>query len=271
MRQLIALLLAVGLYVLVPPVYAAVVINEMVPKTDPSTWEWVELYNTGSESVSLDRWKLDHTAGDAKSFILNAGAIIEPHGFLTFYGNQTTISFGIDGDTVRLFDANGNIADSKSFPGTLGYNTPMGRSTDGGDGWVICAPDPYKATPNASNNCPPAPAPTATPMPTSTPTPTPKLTAATTPAPIPTVQSPPVDASPTPTQLTFGSLLPLPTATQVLGVTNPTPTPTPATTDVLQFKVSKSSIAYVLLGIAAAALSLMLVLWLRRRQIRRKL
>lgn len=238
------------------PVHAAVVINELAPKYSEPAWEWVELYNTGGTSVSLDRWKLDHTSGDGKSYILNASAIIEPHGFLSFSGSQTSIAFNIEGDTVRLFDANGALVDSKSYPGTLGYNTSMGRSTDGGDGWVICTPDPYSATPNKSNNCPPAP--TATPIPTSTstPTPTPKPTPTSTPS-VPTL---------IPSPHSFGSIMATPTPAQVLGVmTTSTPAPAPQA-DVLQFAIATSWIAYSLLGIAAAALSLMFVLWLRRRR-----
>ncbi len=67
--------------------FAAVVINEMYPKYADPAWEWVELYNTGSESVSLDRWKLAHTAGDGEPFILNASAVIQPHGFLLTSAN----------------------------------------------------------------------------------------------------------------------------------------------------------------------------------------
>lgn len=242
-------------------VYAAVVINELVPKTDPATYEWVELYNTGSELISLDRWKLDHTAGDATSYILNAGAVIQPHGFLTFSGSQTAISFSVEGDTVRLFDVSGALVDSQSYPGTLGYNTSVGRSTDGADGWVTCAPDPYGATPNKPNNCPPAPTPTPTPIPANTPTATPTPSRTNTPTPTP---------SPTPTRQTFGSLLPSPTPSQILGVAaQQTPTPAP-TADILHFAVSKKRIAYFLLGIAAAALSLMIILWLRERLMRKK-
>jgi hypothetical protein len=237
-------------------VYAAVVINEIFPKTSDVTWEWVELYNTGSESISLDRWKLDHTAGDAKSYILNAGAIIQPHGFLTFYGSQTTITFSIEGDTVRLFDVNGALVDNQSYPGILGYNTSMGRSSDGGGSWAMCT----TATFNTTNDCP-QPSPTPTPIPTSTSTPSPTPLPTNTPTPTPIL---------TPTRQTFGSLLPSPTETRVLGVANGiSPTPTP-TADVLQFAVSKTRIAYILLGIAATALSLMVILWIRGRLMRKK-
>lgn len=251
-----------GLFLLAPIlvpdrllVHAAVVINEIVPKTDPSTLEWVELYNTDSQSVSLNQWKLDHTA-DSSSYILNASAIIQPHGFLLLAGSQTNISFSINGDTIRLFDQNNAPVDSQSYPGTLGYNTSMGRTSDGDGVWALCT----TATPNTNNVCP-TPSPTATPMPTPTPYPI------ATPFPTPTLMPTPTLIATTPTPQTFGSLLPTPTGPQVLGATaSVTPIPTQTQGDIMQLKIRKTWIAYGLLAIAAAALSYMLVLWLRRRQ-----
>lgn len=260
--QKIGIFILFFLFPLFNPVRAAVLINEIYPKTVDTTYEWVELYNTGVQSVSLDRWRLDHTTGDGKSFTLNASAIIQPHDFITLYGSQTAIAFSIDGDTVRLFDANNTLVDTKEYPGTLGYNTSMGRISDGGGGWAICTPiPPYAATPNQPNNCPPAPTPTATPIPTSAlPTPTLRPT-----------------ATPTPAVLTLASILPTPTPdatppSQVLGAVEANPPegmPATSPTDVFQFAIAKASIAYVLLGIAAAALSLMLTLWLRQRRMRK--
>jgi len=251
------------------PAQAAVIINEIFPKTESPVQSWVELYNTGNESVSLNLWKLDHTAGDAKSFILPAGMIIEKHQFLTLYQSQTAMTFSIDGDLVRLFNQDGALADQSWYTGTLGYNTSMGRSADGADGWVVCAPDPYASTPNAANNCPPAPTPMATPVLTPTPTPQPKADPAPRDTPTPTPRITPFrppDITTVPTQQSFGSFLPSPTAAQVLGMVNtPIPTPTPGT-NMFQFAVAKSTLAYILLGIAACALSLMLTLFLRRRR-----
>jgi hypothetical protein len=57
-----------------------------------------------------------------------------------------------------------------------------------------------------------------------------------------------------------------------LGITAAiTPTPAPTSTDVLQIKISKPWIEYTLLGIAGVAILYMLVLWTRRRQIRKKI
>jgi hypothetical protein len=252
---------AIVLFLLSPlftntPVHAAVVMNELLPKTEPATGEWVELYNTGSSPVSLDRWKIQNTTGFVQTFILNAGAIIPPRGFLTFNGSQTGISFSIQGDTVRLFDENNTEVDRQSYPSILGYNTSMGRSSDGDGPWVLCTTPTY----NLPNNCP-QPSPTPTPIPTSTPTPTPKPMATAIPTPPIVVNQPLADTS---NRQTFGSFLPSPTG-QALGATNTiSPTPT-AEADILQFAVSKSRIAYILLGIAAVALLTMLTLWLHGR------
>ena len=80
--------------------FAAVVINEIYPKTADVKQEFIELYNTGQDIISLDRWKLEHTEGDKKVFILNASARIPANGFLTFYQTQTDINLSPDGDTI---------------------------------------------------------------------------------------------------------------------------------------------------------------------------
>lgn len=253
------LLLLLVPFIFAVPVHAAVVINEVYPKTSDATEEWVELYNTGPQSVSLNLWKLAHTAGDAKSFIINASSIIQPQSFLTLGESQTGIDFSINGDTAQLFDQNGTMVDSQSYPGILGYNTSMGRSIDGAGTWAICT----SATYNTNNNCP-APSPTVTPMPTPTVTPAPSPTP--TSAPTPTPSSIP---TPTPIQQTFGSLLPSPAVSQVLGATaipTSTPTPTPASMDILLLNIHTSWIAYALLAVAAAALSLMITIWLTRKR-----
>ena len=215
--------------------HAEVVINELLPKTEPATLEWVELYNTGSQPVSLDRWRLQNSEGIVKTFILNASWIIAPHGFLTFTGSQTGISFSIakDGDTVRLFDEKNNQVDSQTYPSILGYNTSMGRSSDGDGTWTMCT----MPTNNMTNRCP-QPSPTSTPLPTSTPKPTPK--------PLPT-KTPPPTRTPTPARQSFGSYLPSPTETQVLGaIDNPSPTPTPDSTS-LTLKIDKTFASQILL------------------------
>jgi hypothetical protein len=148
------------------PVHATVVINEIFPKSDR---EWIELYNTGSESVTLDRWTLQNTRGEKNIFYFNASSVISPKNFLTLSREQTGLTLDDEGDTVRLLDMNHNQIDSQGYFSILGFNVSVGRSVDGEGAWAICA----LATENAPNNCPvPTPAPTDIPPYTPTAAPT---------------------------------------------------------------------------------------------------
>ncbi len=176
MKNMVSYFSGILFFLLATPVHAAVVINEMVPKSSDTAAAWIELYNSGADTVPLDRWRLTTKAGS--TFQFNASATISPKGFITVYQSQTNLNFSIEGDTVSLFDEKNSSIDTQSYPGILGYNTAMGRSIDGGNGWTICVPAPeYKATPNAANKCPPpptnTPTPTISPSPTFSPTPSP--------------------------------------------------------------------------------------------------
>lgn len=169
------------------------VINEVLPKTQIASFQFIELYNNGSERVSLDRWRLEIDSGEVKTFTMNASSLIESHAFLTFYQPQIGFIFPLGGDTIRLIDEKNTTIDTQSYPGILGYNTAMGRSSDGESYWTICTVD----TPHKSNNCP---APTSTPV---LPTPLPTDIPAPTQIP-PTLEPPYFSPSPTlvpPTQI----------------------------------------------------------------------
>lgn len=184
-------------------VSAAVVINEIYPKPTDEQSEWIELYNTGNESVSLNLWKLENTDGEKKTFIINASAIIQPHGFFVFPKSQTGISLRNDGDTVKLIDHQNTVVDSQGFPGILGFNTSIGRTSDGAGVWSTCT----APTEGSKNSCP---EPSPTPSPLVSNSPTPSITAI-------------------PTEITPTVILDTPTPIiEVVYVTHiPTPTPTP--------------------------------------------
>lgn len=209
----------------VQSVHAAVLINEIFPKTDPANSAFVELYNNGSSRVDLHQWRLENVSSPATFYILNASSFIEPNGFLVFSRPQTGITFHINGDTVKFIDRWGTIVDNQSYLGTLGFNIAMGRSADGSGVWTFCT----EATPGKQNVCP-QPSPTATPtptpvMPTATPTPTPTPVIIH-PTPTPTIISPlstvkPVSSS----RVTFGQIAGIQTETSTI-----TPTATPTAT-----------------------------------------
>lgn len=219
--------------------HAAVVINEVFPKTDDVTKEWIELYNTGSDPVSMDRWTLQNTNAPTQTFMMNASSIIQPNGFLTFMQSQTNISLNVNGDTVRLSDEKNNQVDSQTYPGTLGFNTSMGRSPDGGNSWTICNTVTY----DQKNDCPVA-TPTLTPTPSNTPTPFPTATPTPLPTPIPT---------PTTIEDQNSSSIPVfvpPAPNAILGASiaaSPTPTPN----DELTLKLSKTQAVQIAIVLVA--------------------
>jgi hypothetical protein len=261
-------IVAIGLFFALPfllsghgEVFAAVVINEVLPKTEPVTSQYIELYNNGSESVSLDRWTLENTNGEKKTFTINASAIVPGNGFYTFYQPQTGITFSITGDTVILKDASGTIVDSQSYPSTLGYYISVGRTVDGGGVWAICT---SPATNNKTNNCPPPP-PTSTPIPTAVPTSTPIPTA----TPTLTVIAATLTPVPVLRPVTFGQI----TNSEVLGTVNSvvatlTPTPAPTPGDELHFAVPKSVLWQA--GVVIAAWIILIGAAYLRKQYKRR-
>lgn len=238
MRSLIVGLLLITLSAILPSlVFGAIVINEVFPKTSDPKYSWVELYNNGTESVSLDRWTL---ASSTKSFMMNASSIIVPNGFLTFSGSQTSLEFNKEGDTVKLTDDKGVQVDNQSYPGTLGYNTAIGRTTDGGGVWVICS----TGTQNQKNDCPePSPTPTLTPTPTRALTPT----------------NTPVALLETPKSESFGTIM----ENQVLGESSePTPTLIPSQSpDFIQVALSRTALLQALFAAVAVVIVVMIFFW----------
>jgi hypothetical protein len=104
----------------VPPACEAgdlsVKINELYPNpagTDSGN-EWVELYNAGSETVTIDAWTLEWgTSSFSSSFSFPGGTEIEPGGFLLVGGTEVpadvtaNVSLGNAGtapDGIRLVD-----------------------------------------------------------------------------------------------------------------------------------------------------------------------
>jgi hypothetical protein len=223
----IQLAVIVSFFSLLPALFlkaqAAIVINEILPKVENPSDQWIELYNNGSEAVSLNQWRIEQTNGDKKSFTLNASAIIQSKNFLVFTGGQTGIVLDRNGDTVKLFDDKNIPIDSQSYFGVIGYFTAVGRSIDGAGVFIAC----YVPTPGTSNSCPP-------------PTPTP------TPLPLPPTLTPQPTLSPYPTQIPVSTQMTVPTT--ILPATTVSETQMPSTLGVVDTKpnVSKKTIGAVI-------------------------
>jgi len=112
----------------------SVVINEINYKSSPSldTEDWVELYNPGTQSISLSGWKFQDSKMNVFLFPENI-SLKERSYFLlcrdttkfkSFYQNEVNVlgdfQFGLSssGDTIKLIDTGGNLVDEVSFSST---------------------------------------------------------------------------------------------------------------------------------------------------------
>ncbi|HUV71963.1 MAG TPA: lamin tail domain-containing protein [Clostridia bacterium] len=147
-----------------------VVINEFLPNPTSGSDEWVELYNTSSEKISLVGWRLVDLVGtDVK-----LDGCISPGEFRKFSRGEGWLN-NTDGDTIVLEDEEGRQKDRVVYGdgGDVGLpkeGQSAGRSPDDSSVWQIFdSPTPQ------NSECL---LPTLTPSPTLTPTsaPTPKPT-----------------------------------------------------------------------------------------------
>lgn len=233
---------------LVPPVFAGVTINEVLPNpSGPSSedTEWIELFNSDGIPVDMTGWKLDDEDGGSSVYIIASGSGIVASGFLVFEKSITNIALNNTGDTVRLINPAGDIVDSHTYAGT-DEDISIGRTSDGAGSWTTCA----ISTKGASNNCA---LPTATPVPTSTPTKTPTKTPTATASPTSTPTKTPMptnSATPTPTVVEEVESAPeLEPSSIVLGTTNATDSPK----DTNKLKVLAVASAFVGAGLALIA------------------
>lgn len=186
-------------------VSAQVTINEFVPDPISGQNEWVELYNLGTEPVSLLGWKISDQLATPHEYALDSLGSISADGFVFFEYPSGDGWLNNGGDTVILKDNEGNPVDSFSYSSNPGEGKSLGRCPNGTGGFVIFdTPTKGRANPNPTE----VPTPTSTPEPTEVPTDTPEPTATPTPVPtstpVPTVKpttKPSPIATPTPADL----------------------------------------------------------------------
>ncbi len=138
----------------IPEAKGGIVINEVKFRT--TNLDWVELYNSSDEMIFLAKWSLGKDAEAERAYTLN-NVVLKPgqHALITLYDPEvTTTIHGLrapmritTGDTIRLFDREGNVIDEVTL------NTPqktvhLGRYPDGGD-WIQMSN--AEATPGAAN------------------------------------------------------------------------------------------------------------------------
>jgi hypothetical protein len=184
-----------------------VVINEVSPNPEgggSEVAEFIELYNKGSESVTITGWKISDTQGSTNTYAIPENTI-SAGGYKSFTRGTTGIALNNDGDGVNLKDNTDQAIDSMSF-GSSSQGKSWSRNPNGTGSFA----NDTQPTENAANAAPPTPTPTNTPAPTIVPTAAPSATPTKTPTP---TKSPTATKAPTPGKTT-------PSPTKV-----PTPTP----------------------------------------------
>lgn len=91
-----------------------IVLNEIFPAPPKGEEEWVELYNSGNESVSLVNWSLKDASG--RVYTMPQDSNILPQSYLILKKSQTRLSLNNTGDDVLLLDLIGEIVDETSYP-----------------------------------------------------------------------------------------------------------------------------------------------------------
>ncbi|MFA4830729.1 MAG: lamin tail domain-containing protein [Patescibacteria group bacterium] len=122
-----------------------VVINELLPNPAGADddGEWIELKNTGAETINLAGWKLGDSS--SKRYTITQGTL-SAGGFIVFKRSMTGIALNnTGGDEIALYGASGAVADKIRYTGSAGENESYARRDDNSWAWTV------KSTPGTKN------------------------------------------------------------------------------------------------------------------------
>ena len=121
-----------------------VVISEILPNPAgvDTAAEFIELYNSGSETLDLKNWQL--TDG-ATAYYLPENTALAAKSYLAFFSAQTKISLNNSGDTVSLLSPAGDLVSRIGYAAAPGEDLSYMRGTDNKFSWTTTP------TPNAAN------------------------------------------------------------------------------------------------------------------------
>ena len=123
-----------------------VVINEFLAHTDLPQIDFIELYNHGTQTVSLSGCVLTDSA-DTNKFVIPPGVALGAGGLVSFDQSELGFSLSMRGDEIYLIDTNGNrVIDAVRF-GAQSNAVSTGRSPDGSPQLRVLA----SLTPGAAN------------------------------------------------------------------------------------------------------------------------
>lgn len=121
-----------------------VYINEWLsnPVGADSGAEWIELFNNGSEKISLQNWAL--VSGNGKKFILS-GKSVDIGGYLVLKQPETKLTLRNQSESLSLYDNQGKLADQSSFLGSAPEGKSFSRTGDSineGTAFIFSSPTP---------------------------------------------------------------------------------------------------------------------------------
>jgi hypothetical protein len=111
--------------------------------------EFIEIKNVGNADISLSGWRLDDEANLGSAPYSLPAVTLKPGQYAIFYGIDTNILLSDGGDTVRLLDTSGKVADAYTYSVINVEDQTICRLPDGngfGSWFTDCLP-----TPNATN------------------------------------------------------------------------------------------------------------------------
>lgn len=145
----------------VEPEESIVVINEVMINPDAvsdSRGEWIELYNSSSNPVSLLGWTV--TDGKRDMFIIDEDIVISPDGYVVLARCSDPLRNGgvhadfeysgmylaNGGDAILIFDKRGAVHDALFYSEERGFTVPCGASLE--------VKDPFKTNTPSSQWAP---------------------------------------------------------------------------------------------------------------------
>ena len=142
-----------------------IVINEVqssqnftIADEDGDYEDWIELYNTGSETVSLGHYAISDDYGDPYKWLFPADTSIAPDEFLLVWASgkdratpgeplHTNFRISSSGEEVLLTDVTDGSTIDDLPPTPIPSDYSYGRYPDGTDNWYLFS-DPTPGTPN---------------------------------------------------------------------------------------------------------------------------
>ena len=164
--RLVGCVLVIIFFLFVSPrLLHALVINEVLPNPigDDKQGEWVEIYNSDSESINLNGYRLVDEKNNEMLIDtdrVDGSTVINGSGFLIIRRNgHSTFSLNNDSDQIYLYDlTSSDSLDTFTYNGST-ENKSWGRIPDGGSVYT----EVLESTPGSSNKEPTSETPTPTP------------------------------------------------------------------------------------------------------------